>query len=422
MSSKIDNNNDKIFNGGSLVEWIIVRDIALLEADRLNCKYQLVYSLEDIVDGVVQEAAFSAVRICEKGQEAVYVDHILGQQIEAVRAAAGLKRERIEALPYARNVDAQFEKQEKLNAVEDRLSDDIVKLEQSKHKTLLDTQAAGARFDAELRQFDGDRAKAIGILRKYLGSNPRNSVVRELAEQLPRAAWKKLTDLYENDVATGAHLNNTQNLMSNLQFNRKMGDASEHMGILDRLNETLIAAGNGKNEAELVNYLISAMEKSKDGALYKTVLDYLTVVKMNRAEILEACRAIEQKAANAETLRGSRTLAGARFGKADVVAGANAAIKAGKNNKVTARRTNPGRKPSNGKSVVLCVKCCKPGHFARDCDVDVECSHCKKKGHCERFCWVKNPSLRPAIFNRPEKANAAQEVNAEKDLTKVNKK
>jgi hypothetical protein len=50
MSSKTESKEEKMFNGGSIVDWIIIRDIIELEADRQNCKYQLVHQPGDIVE------------------------------------------------------------------------------------------------------------------------------------------------------------------------------------------------------------------------------------------------------------------------------------------------------------------------------------------------------------------------------------
>ncbi len=416
MSS--NSKEDKVFNGGSIVEWAIARDTIELEADRQNCKKHLVCQPEDIVDGVVVEATFVGERICPKGQERAFVEGQIDQQIAAVRAAAQAKRLSIEALVYGNGVANALSRAKDLNAVDDREADDIAKLEQSKFKSTLDAEASGLRFDSELRQFDVDRAKAISILRKFLGPNPKNNIAKELSELRPRAAWRKLADIYASDAATASHLNNTTKLMSEMNFDKKFGDVSEHMGLLDKLNETLIAAGRGKSDAELLNYLITAMERSKDGAMYKNALEILTVLnKSDRSEVLETLRAVELKAKSVAALKGSHTIAGARFGKADVVAGANAAsaTKAGRNAKTTARRS----KHPPGKEMV-CVKCCKKGHLGRNCKVSVECSFCQKTNHCDRFCWEKNPSLRPASL----KANAAkvESEKTEKDITKVTKK
>jgi hypothetical protein len=419
MSSKSESKEEKVFNGGSLVDWNIIRDVIELEADRQNCKHHLVYHLEDIVDGVVAEAVFVGLRLCVKGQEQIFVDQAIGQQIIDVQIAAAAKTQRIEATNYGNTAAGLLQKTKDLNSAADKESDDIARLEQSKFKLLLDTQAAGARYDTEFRQFDVDRAKAISILRKFLGPNPKNNIARELTELRPRAAWKKLSDIYASDAATASHLNNTTKLMSGMIFEKKFGDVSEHMGLLDKLNETLVAAGRGKSDAELLNYLTSAMEKSKDGAMYKTTLDVLSALnKSDRVEVLEALRNVEQRAKSAEALRGNHTIAGARFGMADVVFAGTASTS--QKSGYSARRS--AKFTSGDKSVILCVKCCQTGHRARDCDVHVVCNFCKKTNHCEQFCWMKDPSQKPARF----KANTAQldleESDSEKDITKVTKK
>ena len=420
MSSKTDSKEEKTFNGGSLVEWILMRDIIELEADRQNCKYQLVYQPADIVDGAVVEAVFPGQRICVKGQEREFVVTTVDQQIAAVRVAAGTKRQRIEALIYGPGAAHALQKSKDLNAVDDKEEDDVAKLEQSKFKLELDTQAAGARYDNDIRQFDVDRAKAIGILRKFLGSNPKNNIAREISELRPRAAWKKLSDMYASDAATASHLNETTKLMSGLNFVKSYGDVSEHMGLLDKMNETLVAAGHGKSDAELLNYLLSAIERStKDGAMYKNSLEVLFVLKKtDRQEVLETLRAVELKAKSAEALQGKHTIAGARFGKADV-AFAGSATASGKRKR---RGTANAVDESSNLQELICFKCCKKGHRARDCTEHIVCGYCGRGNHCEMYCWEKDPSKRP-VFNRAHAAlEEENEEHVDKDLSKVKKK
>lgn len=326
MSSKNVSNEEKVFNGGSLVDWAIIADAIELEADRQYCKYQLVFSDADIVDGAIVEETFNGQRICVKGFEHQFVGEQLNQLIASIRIGAVEKRQRIQAKNYGNGAANMLQKEKDINAVTDKENDDVARLEQSRLKQVLDAQASGSRHDAELRQFEADRAKAITILRKFLGPNPRNNITRELSEMRPRAAWKKLHDIYANDAATASHLNNTTKLMSNMSFDKEYGGANEHMGLLDKLNETLTAAGRGKSDAELVDYLIGAMERSKDGAIYKTALDVLTFSnRTSREEVLEAFRTVELKVKSAEALKGNQTIAGAKFGKADVVIAAAAA-------------------------------------------------------------------------------------------------
>ncbi len=413
--------SDKVFNGGSLVEWIICRNAILLEADRQNCRYQLVCENDDVVDGAVMEAVFTGQRLCVKGQEQEFVDQSIDRQIEGVRQAAGAKRQRIEDLNYGAGIANVLLKSKDLNAVTDKEADDVIKLEQSKLKLILDTQAAGNRYDLELRQFDGDRARAITLLHKHLGPNPRNIIATELAEQRPRAAWRKLLAVYANDASSAAHLNTTFNLMSNMQFDKKFGDVEEHMGMLDRLNETLEAAGRGQTNGELLGHLIRAIERSADGIMYKTVLDVWSslgkIKDEDRDPLLSALRTVEQKAKSAEALKGKRTIAGAKFSQADV-AFAGAAVEGKK--KTTRRRPKSKTEQaavSVGKSEFTCNKCGKPGHKAKDCPAKV-CVFCKKLGHLEEACWKKYPSKRPEKFQ----ANAAESVEKEKDLSKVKNK
>ena len=419
MSSKSDK-DEKVFNGGSLVDWLIIRDLIELEADRQNCKYQLVYGPEDIVGDSVIEAVFIGQRICQKGQEQEFVEESVGQQILAVQGSAGAKRQRIEALNYGVGPANALQRSKDLNAVDDKESEDVARLEQSKFKLVLDTQAAGARYDADFRQFGVDRAKAISILRKYLGPNPRNNISKELTELKPRAAWKKLADIYASDAANANHLNTTTKLMSELVFDLKCGDVSEHMGVLDKLNETLVAAGKGKDDVELLNYLTSSMERSKDGAMYKTTLDVLSVIKTTKREdVLDALRTVELKAKAAETLKGKHTIAGARFGKVEFAGSASSEEKNEKEKeRVVARRTKPSITFAN-----LCVKCCKTDHRSRECKENVVCGYCRKTNHCEKYCFMKNPSLRSA--QKANTANVESEEStepAEKDITKVTTK
>jgi hypothetical protein len=392
-SSKSDYKEERIFNGGSIVDWIIIRDAIELEADRLSCKYQLAYQETDIVGGAVLEAIFTGQRVCAKGQEQEFVDRSIDEQIEDVRLAAVAKRQRIDGTNYGNTAAGAVQKEKDRNLVDDKESDDVNRLKQSKFKLVMDAQAGGARHDNDVRQFDADKAKAIGILRKFLGPNPKNNIAKELSELRPRAAWKKLSDIYASDAATAGHLNNTTNLMSGLIFDKKFGDVIEHMGVLDRLNETLIAAGRGKSDAELMNYLLSAMERSKDGAMYKTTLDVLTVLnKLDRTEILEALRAVEQKAKNAAALKGNHTIAGARFGKADVAFAGAVAV--GKKRKRAVANSAGDSKAAD----IVCFKCCKKGHRARDCTIDIVCGFCNRTNHCEDYCWEKDPSKRSSFM------------------------
>ncbi len=417
---------EKVFNGGSLVDWIISCSLMELEADRSNCKYQLVCPAEDIVDGFVLEAVFSGQRLCVKGQEQEFVDQTIDRQIESVREAAGAKRQRIEDLNYGAGAANATQKGKDLNAAFDKEAEDVARLEQSKFKLVLDVQAAGNRYDQDLRQFEADRAKAITILRNRLGPNPKNHISAELTQMRPRAAYKKLHDIYASDAMTYAHLNSIHELMNNLIFDKKYGAVSEHMGLLDKLNETLVAAGQGKEDGELMLYLVRAILRSKDGEMYAfTVNTWKATGKLTSADrepFLGALRTLEQEATSAEAIKGKHTIAGARFGKADVSFAASAEDK--KSKKPNRRRTGPKKEQasvsvgkSDGKSGFPCRKCNKTGHKTRDCNVMVTCNFCKKEGHMERFCWEKNPSLRPA-----QSANAAASEEKEKDLSKVKAK
>ncbi len=418
MSSKNYSNNTEKFNGGSLVEWKLAKEAIELEAARQKCDYLITLDSTTVDStGNVVETTFKRTRICEPGKEAEYAATKTQEKIKAVEdsTARMVARAKERLKDVARGASRKEERDKEVARIEDLCEVEVTKLRNAEDRIFHDTAADAKSYDMDLRQFNEDHAKVLSLLIKSLGPHPRNLIRLELRAQTPRAAWLKLHKSYTNEANTSAHLNAISTQMQQMKFDRKLtGSVDQHLGALDQLNSTLVDHGKGKSDGELMNYLIEAMRRSSDHALFKTAIDYITLVNIDREAALTMLRRVELNLQTEESLKGKTVIAGVRFGDAKVTrAEANAA--SGKPPKVNKRKRERAHAadagpPAKQQKAAECSKCGGP-HWAKECKVkNVVCSFCKKKdSHIEKYCYEKHPERRPAFWVPRAQAYAASD-------------
>ena len=387
------------FISTSAVEWNNFTRLFLAEADRQKCKQHfMLVGAETELDAEVEELVFSEERICEIGQEFNFAEAEKLVKIARVEANLVSQLEKVVlAYPGAGNVGARAKEDLRLTENRDR---EVMNIENGHTKFKLDIVAAATSWDKKKQDFDEARAKAVTMLQTYLGSNHLNTIATFLNDPArPKVAWKWLSDRFAKETNTSGYLNEVTNKMGALVFNRANGNADHHMHYLEEQNTSLINHGCGKSDADLLNYLMDAMLRSKkDAETYRRVIDTIQVNctrPYSKDEAMNMFRSEERAIATKKELNGTTSASGgvqfahAGTGNAGRTRNKKKAVTPSANAVPATEESVSGKKRKRA-----CFKCGSTDHVS--CYKDVTCSHCNRKGHIVDYCFELHPEFRPS--------------------------
>jgi hypothetical protein len=427
MSVKNNQENKKNkFNGEGVVDFELFSLEFKDEANKRGCGNHFIWKPEDVNDdGTVPEETFLHNRPCPPGQEQAFALTKKGERIAAIEKA---HKRQVRVLKQTYPAGEVLRK--KIAEQKNNLIENISKQEIGFEKTFYELCAACDAYDKQEKLFNDTRAQAVSVLKQWLGPNPMNQIYNVLNELGPKNAWKRLVDSYDSEAQTSIYLNSVSTMMNNLKFSKTLGSGKvvDHMAYLDRLNSTLVRKGRGKSDGELMQHLVSAIQRSKEAMdLYGSALQSIFNENKQRTAAIDLLTRVEHERDAIAQMNGERkNSAGAQFAKVQGAFAGTASTsrdhekkgRRGKKRKHNGGGDNKGKKnsisaesqsssgggatPANKKKKRECTRC-GGDHLRPDCEEEVFCTPCNSNTHSEGMCWKKHPEKNP--FLRGKKDN-----------------
>ena len=270
------------------------------------------------------------------------------------------------------------------------------------------------RFDSETdrrRRSEEDlrdlQAEASKLFLRYFQGSAMHAITPYLQGSAFRRALYMLDQLYGLAVANQDAIDILQTQIRAYKF-KDSGNFRTQMDDFEMLIEQLVQLGVGLSDSDKKNLLFSAIRNGGIiGRLYESDITLLKSRVMNAiagavvptfANCMDLVnRRYADLSAEASTLSGSNAKRSNDEPKRDYKRGRHTAYLADDAESEEKDKEDPDEPdtalftaPKGGGSAgakVVCSKCGRSGHTARDCWTEIKCTKCGKTGHTSAECW-----------------------------------